>query len=126
MDSVQTLIDSVKSYNPDSDIAKIEEAIDFAKHYHEGQTRSSGEPYYTHPVEVAGLLADMRLDDASIITAILHDTVEDTEATTADIEKKFGKEIAVLVDGVTKLTRIESKTAEGKQAENFRKLVMAD
>lgn len=125
MDSVQTLIDSVKSYNPDSDIAKIEQAIDFAKHYHEGQTRSSGEPYYTHPVEVAGLLAEMRLDDASIITAILHDTVEDTEATAADIEKKFGKEISVLVDGVTKLNRIESKTAEGKQAENFRKLVLA-
>lgn len=125
MDSVQSLIETVKANNNGADIEKIEKAIEFAKKYHEGQTRSSGEPYYTHPVEVATLLAEMRLDDASIITAILHDTVEDTEATSADIEKNFGKEIATLVDGVTKLTRIESKTAEGKQAENFRKLLLA-
>lgn len=125
MEQLNRLITTVKSYNPDSDIKKIEEAVAFAKKYHEGQVRSSGEPYYTHPVEVAGLLADMRLDDASIITAILHDTVEDTDATSEDIKKLFGQEIATLVDGVTKLTRIESKTAEGKQAENFRKLVLA-
>lgn len=125
MDSVQTLIETVKSYHPDADFAQIEKAVDFARKYHEGQTRSSGEPYYTHPVEVATILAEMHLDDASIITAILHDTVEDTEATSEDIEKNFGKEVAALVDGVTKLTRIESKTAEGKQAENFRKLVLA-
>jgi GTP pyrophosphokinase len=125
LDSVQNLIKTVQSYNADSDIVQIEKAIDFARKYHEGQTRSSGEPYYTHPVEVAGLLADMRLDDASIITAVLHDTVEDTEATSEDISKNFGEEVASLVDGVTKLNRIESKTAEGKQAENFRKLVLA-
>lgn len=125
MDVVQNLLDKVKSYNPDADLAKIGEAVEFAKKYHEGQIRSSGEPYYTHPVEVALLLAEMKLDDASIITAVLHDTVEDTDATPEMIAKKFGKEVASLVDGVTKLTRIESKTAEGKQAENFRKLVLA-
>lgn len=125
MENLDPLIQTIKSYNPDSDIQKIEEAVAFAKKHHEGQTRSSGEPYYTHPVEVAGLLADMHLDDASIITAILHDTVEDTTATSDDIKKQFGQEVATLVDGVTKLNRIESKTAEGKQAENFRKLVLA-
>ena len=125
MDILQDLKDKVTAYNPDADLAQIEAAVTFAKKYHEGQTRSSGEPYYTHPVEVACMLADMKLDDASIITAVLHDTVEDTEATSADIEKQFGKEVATLVDGVTKLNRIESKTAEGKQAENFRKLVLA-
>jgi len=125
LEPLNQLITTVKSYNPDADLKKIEEAVIFAKKYHEGQVRSSGEPYYTHPVEVAGLLADMHLDDASIITAVLHDTVEDTQATSADIKKQFGQEIATLVDGVTKLNRIESKTAEGKQAENFRKLVLA-
>jgi guanosine-3',5'-bis(diphosphate) 3'-pyrophosphohydrolase len=125
VDILQDLKDRVSSYNPDADLAQIEAAVEFAKKYHEGQTRSSGEPYYTHPVEVAGLLADMKLDDASIITAVLHDTVEDTEATSADIEKQFGKEVATLVDGVTKLNRIKSETVEGKQAENFRKLVLA-
>jgi len=125
VDILQDLKDKVTAYNPDADLAQIEAAVTFAKKYHEGQTRSSGEPYYTHPVEVACMLADMKLDDASIITAVLHDTVEDTEATSADIEKQFGKEVATLVDGVTKLNRIESKTAEGKQAENFRKLVLA-
>jgi GTP pyrophosphokinase len=116
---------TIVGYNPDSNIPAIEKALEFAKKYHEGQTRSSGEPYYTHPLEVAILLAEMKLDDASIMTAILHDTVEDTSATLGDIEKNFGKEVAALVDGVTKLTLIESKTVEGKQAENFRKLVLA-
>ncbi len=124
-DQLQTLIKTIQSYNKDADIPLIEKAVDFAKIYHDGQTRSSGEPYYTHPLEVSILLAEMRLDEATLLTAILHDTVEDTDATLQDIEKQFGKEVASLVDGVTKLTRIESKTAEGKQAENFRKLVLA-
>ena len=125
MDELQPLIDKIKAYNPDSNIPAIEKAVKFAKDHHEGQVRSSGEPYYTHPLAVASLLADMKLDDATLLTAILHDTVEDTSATLQDVEKQFSKEVATLVDGVTKLTRIESKTAEGKQAENFRKLVLA-
>ncbi len=119
------LIEKVQSYNSDVDINLIGKSVDFARKYHEGQIRKNGDPYYTHPIEVASLLADIRLDEASIITAVLHDTVEDTDATLDDIEKQFGKEVATLVDGVTKLNQIESKTVEGKQAENFRKLVLA-
>ncbi|MEM7650529.1 MAG: bifunctional (p)ppGpp synthetase/guanosine-3',5'-bis(diphosphate) 3'-pyrophosphohydrolase [Pseudomonadota bacterium] len=119
------LVDQIKEYNPDLQPQLVEDAIEYAKKMHEGQTRSSGEPYYTHPVEVASILADMKMDLGSIITAILHDTLEDTEATYEELEKKFGKEVADLVDGVSKLTRIESKTVEGKQAENFRKLLLA-
>lgn len=125
MPNTGTLIKKVKDYNPDVEISVVEGAIEYAKEKHEGQTRSSGEPYYTHPVEVAGILADMKMDLGSILTAILHDTLEDTDATFEDLESKFGKEVAELVDGVSKLTRIESKTIEGKQAENFRKLLLA-
>jgi len=125
MPNTQTLIDQVKSYNPDADISVVEDAIEFAKKMHEGQTRSSGEPYYTHPVEVAGILADMKMDIGTILTAILHDTLEDTDATFQELEKKFGHVVAELVDGVSKLNSIESKTVEGKQAENFRKLLLA-
>jgi guanosine-3',5'-bis(diphosphate) 3'-pyrophosphohydrolase len=119
------LVDQIKAYNPELNAQTVEDAIAYAKKMHEGQTRSSGEPYYTHPVEVAGILAEMKMDVCSIITAILHDTIEDTPATYEDIKSKFGKEVADLVDGVSKLTRIESKTTEGKQAENFRKLLLA-
>ena len=124
-DQLKILTETIQSYNSDSDIAQIKKAVEFATSHHEGQTRKNGDPYITHPLSVAILLADMKLDDASILTAILHDTVEDTTATLADIEKNFGKEVSSLVDGVTKLTQIESKTVEGKQAENFRKLVLA-
>lgn len=119
------LVDQIKTYNPDFNPKIVEDAIAYAREKHEGQTRSSGEPYYTHPVEVASILADMKLDMGSIVTAILHDTLEDTEATYDDLRDKFGDEVADLVDGVSKLTRIESKTIEGKQAENFRKLLLA-
>jgi GTP pyrophosphokinase len=89
------------------------------------QLRASGDPYFSHPIEVAGLLAQMKLDTASIITGLLHDTVEDTVATLDDIEHSFGPDIARLVDGVTKLSRIELQSDQTKQAENFRKLVLA-
>ncbi len=125
MDAAQTLLNQVNAYNPDFDKALIESAADFAKTMHEGQTRASGEPYYTHPLEVAGILADMKMDVATILTAILHDTLEDTPATYKELSTKFGKEVADLVNGVSKLTKIESQTVEGKQAENFRKLVLA-
>ena len=121
----QVLADKVLAYNPSADVSQIEKAYEFAKKMHEGQMRSSGEPYYTHPMQVAEILADMRMDPSTVITAILHDTVEDTEATLEDVEREFNKEVAQLVNGVSKLTRIESQTVEGKQAENFRKLVLA-
>ena len=119
------LIAQIKTYDPDVDGAMVERAVEFAKVKHEGQTRSSGEPYYTHPLEVAGILADLRMDVVTIITAILHDTLEDTSATSEEIEKQFSPEVAQLVNGVSKLTKIESQTVEGKQAENFRKLLLA-
>lgn len=119
------LIAQIKTYDPDVDGAMVERAVEFAKVKHEGQTRSSGEPYYTHPLEVAGILADLRMDTVTIITAILHDTLEDTSATSEEIEKQFSPEVAQLVNGVSKLTKIESQTVEGKQAENFRKLLLA-
>jgi GTP pyrophosphokinase len=119
------LVQQVRAYNPDVNAGAICRAYDFAKEMHEGQTRSSGEPYYTHPVEVASILADMRMDTTTIVTAILHDTLEDTRASFEDLQKLFGLEVATLVNGVSKLTKIESQTVEGKQAENFRKLVLA-
>jgi GTP pyrophosphokinase len=125
MEVATDLLQQVKTYNPEFDGIAIENAAQYAKTMHEGQTRASGEPYYTHPLEVAGILADMKMDPATIITAILHDTLEDTPATYKDLSAKFGKEVADLVNGVSKLTKIESQTVEGKQAENFRKLVLA-
>lgn len=119
------LLEEVQKYNPDLDPAVLTRAIDYARVMHEGQTRSSGEPYYTHPVEVAGILASMKMDATTLVTAILHDTLEDTKATYEDLEKKFGADVASLVNGVSKLTKIESQTVEGKQAENFRKLLLA-
>jgi guanosine-3',5'-bis(diphosphate) 3'-pyrophosphohydrolase len=121
----QQLVSRISAYNPDFDLKKVEIACEYAKTMHDGQTRASGEPYYTHPIEVASILADMKMDPGTIITAILHDTLEDTKATYEDLKKKFGKEVADLVNGVSKLTRIESQTIEGKQAENFRKLLLA-
>lgn len=125
MNEAQALVNQIKTYNPDVNPEPIGGAIAFARKMHEGQTRASGEPYYTHPLEVAGILADMRMDTATIVTAILHDTLEDTPATFDELKGKFGIEVANLVNGVSKLTKIESQTVEGKQAENFRKLVLA-
>jgi guanosine-3',5'-bis(diphosphate) 3'-pyrophosphohydrolase len=123
--SQDDLVSSIKSYNPDFNPLPVVDAIAFAKEHHGEQIRVSGEPYYTHPIQVAGILADMKMDPTTIVTAILHDTLEDTSATFEDIEKKFGHEVATLVNGVSKLTKIESQTVEGKQAENFRKLLLA-
>lgn len=125
MTQLEILNKTIKAYDPEFDALIVQKAHDYAKKMHEGQFRSSGEPYYTHPVEVAQILAEMKMDVTTIVTAILHDTVEDTPATYEDIEKKFGKVVADLVNGVSKLTRIESQTVEGKQAENFRKLLLA-
>ncbi|SFI84244.1 RelA/SpoT family protein [Jannaschia pohangensis] len=125
MIKVDDLIALVRAYNPRTDAALIRAAYAYAAEMHEGQIRRSGEPYFTHPVEVACLLTEQRLDDATIITALLHDTIEDTRSTFAEIERRFGTEIAEMVDGVTKLTNLELTSSETKQAENFRKLFMA-
>src|SRR5512143_2764746 len=119
------LVELVKSYDPKADEAALNRAYVYSMKAHGAQLRASGDPYFSHPVEVAGLLAQMKLDTASIITALLHDTVEDTVATLDDIERVFGPDIARLVDGVTKLSRIELQSDQTKQAENFRKLLLA-
>lgn len=124
-DLIIDLVNRMKPHHADLDEALVAKAIDFARDKHKGQTRKSGEEYYTHPVEVAGILADMRMDVATIVTAILHDTLEDTTATMEELTKEFGAEVTDLVNGVSKLTKIESQTFEGKQAENFRKLLLA-
>ncbi len=125
MIDVDTLVDRVSAYNPHSNSALIREAYAFGKQAHEGQFRTSGEPYFSHPVAVAMLLTEVRLDDATIITALLHDTIEDTGVSYRTVSDKFGDEVAQLVDGVTKLTNLELSSVETKQAENFRKLLLA-
>jgi len=119
------LVEKVREYDPNVDEERINRAYVFAMQRHGSQTRASGDPYFLHPLEVASLLADMRLDSGSIVTALLHDTVEDTDATLEDISRLFGDDIARLVDGVTKLTKLELQSDRTKQAENFRKLVVA-
>ena len=125
MTTAEDLLALVLTYNPRSNQALIRAAFGFGQAMHDGQFRQSGEPYFTHPVAVAMILAEQQMDDATIITALLHDTIEDTKASFAEVEKQFGREIADLVDGVTKLTNLQLNSKETKQAENFRKLFMA-
>src|SRR3984885_856706 len=119
------LVERVKSYDPNADEDALNRAYVFSMKAHGAQLRASGDPYFSHPVEVAGILSGMKLDTSSIVTGLLHDTVEDTVATLDDIERVFGGDIARLVDGVTKLSRLELQSDQTKQAENFRKLVLA-
>lgn len=119
------IVEKYKSYNIVIDEAKIKKAIEFAVKYHGMQQRESGAPYYSHPLEVAEIIAEMRLDTDSIVTAILHDTIEDTDLTLEEIEQNFGKDVAKLVDAVTKLTKIKFHEDNARQAENFRKLLIA-
>jgi GTP pyrophosphokinase len=121
----KALLEAVQRYNPDSDLSLLQAAYDVADEAHKGQQRDNGDPYITHPLAVAENLARYRLDDATLATALLHDVLEDTKYTRAQMEKRFGTEIAVLVDGVTKLTRLELQSDRNKQAENFGKLVLA-
>ncbi len=119
------LVENVKAYDIRADEEALNRAYVFAMKAHGNQTRASGDPYFSHPLEVAGILTKYKLDSTSIITALLHDTIEDTETTSQDITDAFGDEICQLVDGVTKLTQLEMQTNQSDQAENFRKLVLA-
>jgi guanosine-3',5'-bis(diphosphate) 3'-pyrophosphohydrolase len=125
MIDVEDLIVLVRNYNPRTNADLLRRAYAYGLLMHEGQTRKSGEPYFTHPVAVAAILTEQRLDDATIVTALLHDTIEDTKSTYSEIERQFGVEVAELVDGVTKLTNLQLSSAQTQQAENFRKLFMA-
>src|SRR5215469_1674600 len=115
------LVERVLSYQPNADEALLNRAYVFAMKAHGNQKRASGDPYFSHPLEVAGILTQYKLDHKSIATALLHDTIEDTDVTVEDIRDNFGEEVAHLVDGVTKLTRIELQSEQSGQAENFRK-----
>jgi guanosine-3',5'-bis(diphosphate) 3'-pyrophosphohydrolase len=119
------LIDRVKAYNPNADEDLLNRAYVYAMMAHGSQVRASGDPYFSHPLEVAAILTDLKLDDATIVAALLHDTIEDTAATKAEIDEKFGPEIGALVDGLTKLKKLDLVTREAKQAENLRKLLLA-
>ncbi len=119
------IVQRVMAYQPSADAALIQRAYDYSFKAHSGQLRKSGDPYFVHPASVAGIITELRLDTASICAGLLHDVVEDTLATTKDIEKEFGAEIATLVDGVTKLSKINFTSKEDRQAENFRKMVVA-
>jgi guanosine-3',5'-bis(diphosphate) 3'-pyrophosphohydrolase len=119
------LVERVKAYDPSADEDLLNRAYVFAMRAHGAQVRASGDPYFSHPVEVAGILAGLKLDSASIATALLHDVVEDTGATLEEIERLFGREIGRLVDGVTKLNKLELQSSHTEQAENFRKLLLA-
>ena len=119
------LVERVRGYDPSVDEAALNRAYVFSMKVHGSQTRASGDPYFSHPVEVAGILTEYRLDTASIVTGLLHDTVEDTVATIDQIETLFGDEVARLVDGVTKLSRLELQSPDSGHAENFRKLLLA-
>lgn len=123
--TVESICKTIQGYYPDANLDLVRKAHAFADKAHTGQKRSSGDPYIIHPTEVAQILADMRLDLSSICAAFMHDTVEDTGVSLEEIEKEFNKDIAVLVDGVTKLNKMTFRTTEEKQAENFRKMIIA-
>ena len=119
------LVERVKAYDPDADEALLNRAYVYSVVKHGSQKRASGDPYFSHPVEVAGLMTDLKLDQETIVTALLHDTIEDTLATIEEVEENFGPEIARLVDGVTKLSKIETLTDNERAAENLRKFFLA-
>ena len=123
--SQSQLVDRILVNKPEADKAILNKAYIFGTEMHGRQLRASGDPYFSHPIEVAGILSDLKLDTTSVVCALLHDTIEDTNATIQDIEENFGREVAKLVDGVTKLTLLEGKPDSTKQAENFRKLLLA-
>src|SRR5574337_89378 len=119
------LVERVRRYNPNADEDMLNRAYVFAMKAHGSQKRASGDPYFSHPLEVAAILTELKVDDATIVAAMLHDTIEDTAVTRADVDKAFGEEIGGLVDGLTKLGKLDFVTKHAEQAENFRKLLLA-
>jgi len=119
------LVERVRRYNPNTDEALLNRAYVYAMKAHGSQKRASGAPYISHPIEVAAILADLKLDDSTIVAALLHDTIEDTEVTREEIESKFGKDIADLVEGLTKIKKLDLVSKRAEQAENLRKLLLA-
>jgi len=122
---LENLLLRIEQYNPNADMQLIIKAYNFAEAAHEGQVRNSGEKYFVHPFQVALLLADLNMDTATIIAGLLHDVIEDTNISYDKVREEFGEEIADLVDGVTKLKKLQYKTKQENQAENLRKMVIA-
>src|SRR5690606_24908157 len=121
----EEVIHRTKKYLNAENVALVQKAYEFASEAHKDQFRKSGEPYIIHPIQVAGILADLEMDPATLMGGFLHDVVEDTSVTIAEIEAEFGSEVAMLVDGVTKLGKIKYKSHEEQQAENHRKMFIA-
>ncbi len=121
----EDVIEKVRRYHPDADLELLRRAYVFSALEHKGQVRHSGEPYLIHPLQVANILADMRMDVVTLTAGLLHDVVEDTLTTTENLEKTFGPEVAHLVEGVTKISAITFSSSEERQAENFRKMLLA-
>ncbi len=122
---LEDIVDTLQSNNPEADVDLVRRAYIFSAKAHQGQTRMSGEPYMVHPIEVAKILADLRLDASTVAAAMLHDTIEDTASTLEEIRGIFGDEVAKLVDGMTKLARMELQSREEREAQNFRKMIVA-
>ncbi len=118
------LVDRVRRYNPHADETALNRAYVYAMQAHGAQKRASGDLYFSHPLEVAAILTDLKLDDATIVAAVLHDTIEDTDSTREEIEQIFGQDIAHLVEGLTKLKKLDLVSKRAEQAENFRKLLL--
>src|SRR5499427_9171325 len=110
---------------PQDDLTIVKKAYDYSLKHHDGQTRASGEPYLIHPLEVALVLAEMKMDPVAVAAGLLHDSVEDTSVTVVDIRKEFGEQVAHIVEGVTKISKIDFATREEQQAENLRKMMLA-
>src|SRR5690606_8554662 len=123
--TIDDCFNRIRSYLNDEQMRVVIKAYEFAERAHRHQFRKSGEPYIIHPVQVVGILAELKMDTATLAAGFLHDVVEDTDATLDDVEKEFGEEIAMLVDGVTKLGKIKYKSDEEQQAENHRKMFVA-
>jgi GTP pyrophosphokinase len=122
---ITDIIDKVSDYDLDADLDIVERAYIYSARVHEGQVRLSGEPYLSHPLEVAGILADMKLDPVSVVAALLHDVIEDTHATPEDIRKLFGPEVLHIVSGVTKLSSLPTGGSRARQAESIRRMILA-
>src|SRR5437879_7488530 len=125
MTQLETLIEAIPKYQPGADLGVLARAYKFSAASHQGQQRASGEPYLSHPLEVATLLVDFKMDVTTVTAGLLHDVLEDSAATKADLEREFGGEIAELVDGVTKIGKLAFSSREERQAENFRKMLVA-
>ena len=121
----RALLDTVRAHRPNDDVDIIRRAWEFSLEHHQGQVRASGEPYVLHPLEVAHVLAEMKLDSTAIAAGLLHDAVEDTPVTADDITRLFGEQVAHIVEGVTKIDKIQFANSEDRQAENVRKMLLA-